>query len=86
MTEAVLVIAGFDPSGGAGVLRDVATLRALGVRARAVVAALTAQDETRFDGWVAVDPAFLRLQIDYDLMEQRRKMGAELERITPRVV
>ena len=61
---AVLVIAGFDPSGGAGLLRDVATLEGLGTRARAVVAALTAQDETRFDGFVAVDPAFLQLQID----------------------
>ena len=61
---AVLVIAGFDPSGGAGVLRDVATLQDLGVRARAVVAALTAQDEDHFDGFVAVDPAFLRRQID----------------------
>jgi len=27
---------------------------------------------------------FLRLQNSYDLMEQKRKMGAELAKITPR--
>lgn len=41
----VLVIAGTDPGGGAGLLRDVQTLNALGVTARCAVTAVTAQTD-----------------------------------------
>ncbi|HEY6823344.1 MAG TPA: hydroxymethylpyrimidine/phosphomethylpyrimidine kinase, partial [Steroidobacteraceae bacterium] len=41
----VLVIAGSDSSGGAGVTRDVHTLTQLGVQARCVVTAVTAQSD-----------------------------------------
>ena len=34
--------------------------------------------------WGLSEGFWLHLQIDFDLMEQRRKMGAELEKITPR--
>lgn len=34
--------------------------------------------------WGMSEGYFLRLQISYDLMEQRRKMGDALEMITPR--
>jgi antitoxin HigA-1 len=34
--------------------------------------------------WGMSEGFFLRLQNSYDLMEQRRKMGAELAKITPR--
>lgn len=43
-----LTIAGFDPSGGAGITRDIKTLTALGVEGGAVVACLTAQNEAEF--------------------------------------
>ncbi|HET7757463.1 MAG TPA: hydroxymethylpyrimidine/phosphomethylpyrimidine kinase [Steroidobacteraceae bacterium] len=44
--SAVLVIAGTDSSGGAGLTRDVATLAHFGVEARCVVTAVTAQSGT----------------------------------------
>jgi len=44
--SAVLVIAGTDSSGGAGLTRDVATLAQLGVEALCAVTAVTAQTDT----------------------------------------
>jgi len=40
----VLVVSGFDPSGGAGVLQDVKVLSLLGVKSNAVISALTVQN------------------------------------------
>src|SRR5579871_2172253 len=40
----VLVVAGLDPSGGAGLVADVATVARRGLRASAVATALTEQD------------------------------------------
>jgi hydroxymethylpyrimidine/phosphomethylpyrimidine kinase len=59
----VLVIAGFDPSGGAGVSRDVAAIRYVGAEATAAVAALTFQSPGRFDGLFAVPGPALAAQI-----------------------
>lgn len=51
----VLTIAGFDPSGGAGVLADVKTFEANGILGFGVVTALTWQNDIEFDkvDWVA---------------------------------
>lgn len=49
MRTCVLSIAGFDPSGGAGVLADVKTFEQLGCTGLAVVTAMTAQQPDRFD-------------------------------------
>jgi addiction module HigA family antidote len=47
--------------------------------------AVTADTDLRLSRYWGVTPGFfLGLQMDYDLMEQRRKMGEALERITPR--
>jgi hydroxymethylpyrimidine/phosphomethylpyrimidine kinase len=46
----VLSIAGYDPSGGAGVLADIKTFESLGVQGFAVQTALTFQNESRFEG------------------------------------
>lgn len=62
MKPLVLVMAGFDPSGGAGILRDVRAVEAAGGDARAAVTALTAQDERHFHGFQAVDPSLVRAQ------------------------
>lgn len=43
----VLVLSGFDPSGGAGMLQDVKILSALGIRAHGVISALTVQNEEK---------------------------------------
>ncbi|WP_297515495.1 HigA family addiction module antitoxin [uncultured Caulobacter sp.] len=47
--------------------------------------AVTADTDLRLARYWGLSEGFwLHLQMDYDLMEQRRKMGAELEKITPR--
>ncbi len=46
---AVLVVAGSDSSGGAGIARDLATLNAFGVEARLAITAVTAQTRDAFD-------------------------------------
>ena len=43
----VLVFAGLDPSGGAGLLADAETLRAFGLRPLCVATALTVQTSAR---------------------------------------
>ena len=46
----VLSIAGYDPSGGAGVLADVKTFEAIGVHGFAVTTCITYQNDQKFDG------------------------------------
>lgn len=47
--------------------------------------AVTADTDLRLTRYWGLTPGFfLGLQIDYDLLEQRRKMGTALEMITPR--
>jgi hydroxymethylpyrimidine/phosphomethylpyrimidine kinase len=60
----VLTIAGFDPSGGAGILSDVKTFHALGEYGTAVITALTAQNVKRVEGILPVDVDFIEKQID----------------------
>ena len=59
-----MTIAGFDPSGGAGILNDVKTFSALGVYSTAVVTALTAQNINKVTGIQPVDSCFIEKQID----------------------
>lgn len=59
-----LTIAGVDSGGAAGVAADLKTFAARGVYGTLVVTALTAQDTTKVHGSLAVDPAFLALQLD----------------------
>jgi len=56
-THIVLSIAGFDPSGGAGIVADVKTFEANGVYGMGVVSALTWQNDIEFDNveWVTVE-------------------------------
>jgi hydroxymethylpyrimidine/phosphomethylpyrimidine kinase len=60
----VLVIAGLDPSGGAGLVADTATVRGRGMRAAAVTTALTLQDSARCWDARAVWPTLLARQIE----------------------
>jgi hydroxymethylpyrimidine/phosphomethylpyrimidine kinase len=59
----VLIIAGSDSSGGAGVQADVKTVTALGGYATTAITALTAQNTLGVLGVVPVDPEFVELQI-----------------------
>lgn len=59
-----LTIAGFDPSGGAGVLADVRTFAAFGVNAVAAVTSLTFQNDREFFGAVPQSAATVRSQVE----------------------
>lgn len=61
----VLVIAGFDPSAGAGILADVKTIEALKAYAFGIVSALTHQDDKRVyhTSWIALDDIYQQIDI-----------------------
>lgn len=69
MLGRVLVVAGSDSGGGAGIQADIKTVAALGGFATTAVTALTAQDTTGVHGVFAVPPAFLRQQIEVVLAD-----------------
>ncbi len=60
----VLIIAGSDSSGGAGIQADLKTVSALGAFGMTAITALTAQNTTGVYGVVEIDPAFVVQQID----------------------
>lgn len=60
----VLSIAGFDPSGGAGVLADLSTFTAHGAHGCAVITAITAQNARTVDRVAPVDADLVRAQLD----------------------
>ena len=63
MKGRVLIIAGSDSGGGAGIQADIKTVTALGGYAATAITALTAQNTEGVFGIVAVDPAFVALQM-----------------------
>ncbi|MDD5569782.1 MAG: hydroxymethylpyrimidine/phosphomethylpyrimidine kinase [Bacteroidales bacterium] len=60
----VLTIAGFDPSGGAGILADIKTFEANEVYGVAVVTALTYQNDLEFNDLEWVSEAKIKRQIE----------------------
>jgi hydroxymethylpyrimidine/phosphomethylpyrimidine kinase len=69
MRGRVLIIAGSDSGGGAGIQADIKTVTALGGYAMTAIAALTAQNTLGVHGVVAIDPEFVGLQIDVVLAD-----------------
>lgn len=61
----VLVCAGLDPSGGAGLIADVRVLADLGARPVGVVTALTIQNTTGVVEWHASDPEVVGHQLAF---------------------
>lgn len=61
----VLSIAGFDPSGGAGIAADIKTFEQHKVYGLSVVTSITYQHESRFDGvkWLAIDEIRQQLEV-----------------------
>ena len=61
----VLSIAGFDPSGGAGVLADMKTFEQNKVTGMAVVNGLTFQNDSEFEGvkWIETDEIIKQIEI-----------------------
>ncbi len=64
-----LTIAGFDPSGGAGVLADVKTFAAFGLQAAAAVTSITFQNPSRVFGASHQSPEVVRAQVGSSLAE-----------------
>ncbi|NVK61255.1 MAG: hydroxymethylpyrimidine/phosphomethylpyrimidine kinase [Rhodobacteraceae bacterium] len=63
MTPVVLCIGGMDSSGGAGLLRDAASVAAAGARTRVAVTAVTAQSDARVRAVSPVAPELVVAQI-----------------------
>ncbi|MDI6724322.1 MAG: bifunctional hydroxymethylpyrimidine kinase/phosphomethylpyrimidine kinase [Methanobacterium sp.] len=66
-----MTIAGFDPSGGAGILNDIKTFAAFGIYGTAVITALTAQNISKVTGIEPVNPDFIEKQIEAVLEQEK---------------
>jgi hydroxymethylpyrimidine/phosphomethylpyrimidine kinase len=71
---ACLTIAGYDPTGSAGILADVETFRALGMQPHAVITAITAQNDQRVLSIEALSPR--RIQEQLIALPEREKPAA----------
>jgi hydroxymethylpyrimidine/phosphomethylpyrimidine kinase len=69
MKGRVLIVAGSDSGGGAGVQADIKTVTALGGYAATAITALTAQNTTGVYGVHGVPPDFIRQQIELVLSD-----------------
>ena len=64
MKGRVLIVAGSDSGGGAGIQADIKTVTALGGFAMTAVTALTAQNTLGVHGVIGIEPGFIRQQIE----------------------
>lgn len=74
MTATVLIVAGSDPSGGAGIVRDVATITALGLRVCVTVTAVTVQTDRAVRHVEAMPATLIAAQMEAAL--EAREVGA----------
>ena len=74
----VLIIAGSDSSGGAGIQADIKTVTSLGSYAMTAITAITAQNTTGVKSIVPIKPKEISNQIEYsvkDIRPQAIKIG-----------
>ena len=74
----VLIIAGSDSSGGAGIQADIKTVTSLGSYAMTAVTAVTAQNTTGVKSIVAINPKEISKQIEFsskDIDPDATKIG-----------
>ena len=64
MNGRVLIVAGSDSGGGAGIQADIKTVTMLGAFAMTAITALTAQNTEGVHGVLPIDPAFIRQQME----------------------
>lgn len=69
MQGRVLVVAGSDSGGGAGIQADIKTITALGAYAATAITALTAQNTLGVFGVLPIDPDFVAQQMDLVLSD-----------------
>ena len=69
MKGRVLIVAGSDSGGGAGIQADIKAVTAMGGFAATAITALTAQNTEGVHGVVAVEPAFIAQQIEVVLSD-----------------
>ncbi|MFI4999524.1 MAG: bifunctional hydroxymethylpyrimidine kinase/phosphomethylpyrimidine kinase [Reyranellales bacterium] len=69
MKGRVLIVAGSDSGGGAGIQADIKAVTAMGAFAATAITALTAQNTLGVHGVVAVEPAFIAQQIEVVLTD-----------------
>ena len=67
----VLIIAGSDSSGGAGIQADIKTVTALGSYAMTAITAVTAQNTTGVKSIVAINPKEISNQIEFSVKDIR---------------
>ncbi len=60
MSIFALSVAGFDPSGGAGVLMDLKVWALMGIKGGGVISCLTVQSGRRFTGWSPVPESYFK--------------------------
>ena len=61
----VLIIAGSDSSGGAGIQADIKTITSLGCYAMTAITAVTAQNTTGVKSIIAINPKEISNQIEF---------------------
>ena len=74
----VLIIAGSDSSGGAGIQADIKTVTALGCYAMTAITAVTAQNTTGVKSIIAIKPVEISNQIEFtakDIKPNAVKIG-----------
>ena len=69
----VLIIAGSDSSGGAGIQADIKTVTSLGCYAMTAVTAVTTQNTTGVKGIVSIRPTEISKQIEFTVKDIRPK-------------
>lgn len=69
MKGRVLIVAGSDSGGGAGIQADIKTVTALGGYAATAITALTAQDTRDVHAVLGVEPGFIRQQMEVVLAD-----------------
>ncbi len=69
MRGRVLIVAGSDSGGGAGIQADIKAVTAMGGFAATAITALTAQNTLGVHGVVPIDPAFIAQQIEVVLTD-----------------
>jgi hydroxymethylpyrimidine/phosphomethylpyrimidine kinase len=72
----VLIVAGSDSGGGAGIQADIKTVTMLDAFAATAITALTAQNTEGVFGVLPIDPAFIRQQMEVVLDD----IGADASR------